>query len=222
MKRQEFLLNLTLLVIIGVLVFLIYESRDLPRGLDELEVPAAISPAGSNRSDKSDPSEQFDGSEISDSSDTTSTISMPGTETQYASAGSSRGGDFGKKSIFRALLTPTPTPTPTPPPPPPTPDIGKSLGGWKLLSVYQGKAMLEDVQLSQQGAEGAIWEMAVGDTKQVDVGNGIMKTVSLKTINNENPYSPEITLGMEDTTAERNINLDTEPATAAPAPAPKK
>lgn len=232
MKRQEFLLNLTLLVIIGVLVYLIYQSRELPRGLDELSVPPTVSAAASNSSNRSD------------SSKTTRTAARaPGTETDYApgddqdddsvngaengdnviaSSAGSRGGEFGKRDVFRALLTPTPTPTPTPPPPPPTPDIAKSLGPWKLLSIYQGKALMEDVQVSQTGGEGAIWEMAIGDTKQVDVGNSIMKTVTLKAMNNENPYSPEVTFGMEDTTVDRNINLDTEPAAAAPAPAPQR
>ncbi len=242
MKRQEFLLNLTLLVIIGVLVYLIYDSRDLPRGLDELKVPLATSTAKSTKSGKPGKSAKSGKSDSSETSGTDRAAKAPGTETDYApgdapdtdadpdkdtdgeagekskevAAAGGRSGNFGKKNLFRALLTPTPTPTPTQPPPPPTPDIAKSLGAWKLLSVYQGKALMEDVQISQQGGEGAIWEMNPGDKKQVDVGNGIMKTATLKAINNENPYSPEVTFSMEDTTEERKIDLDTEPAAAAP------
>lgn len=214
MRRQEILLNLTLLVIIGALVFKIYEARKLPGGLDELAVQPGIGHANGNGSDST--TGTLNGN---------SPVAAPGTETDYAApnevvaAGS--GGKFGETKLFRALLTPTPTPTPTPPPPPPTPDIAKSLGAWKLLGIVNDKALMEDVQKSAQGLEGAIWEMAVGDTKQVDTGQGVMKTVTLKSINNDNAYNPEVTFTMEDTTDKRNINLDTEPAGAS-RPAPKK
>jgi len=199
MKRQEFLLNLTLVVIIGALVYLIYDSRLAPESLSDLSVaPVASVPAETE-------DEAADANSDSEDAETTPTDKSK----------------FGETKLFRALLTPTPTPTPTPPPPPPTPDIGKALGNWKLLSVYEGKAMMEDVEKTKKGEEGAIWEMTLGQTQQVDVGNGIMKTATLKKIDDTtNAYNPEVTFGLEDTTAERKINLDTEPAAAAPAPAP--
>jgi len=199
MKRQECLLNLTLVVIIGALVFLIYDSRQAPESLSDLSVaPVASVPAEAE-------DEAADANSDSEDAETTPTDTSK----------------FGDTKLFRALLTPTPTPTPTPPPPPPTPDIGKTLGNWKLLSVYEGKAMLEDVQKTAKQEEGAIWEMTLGQTQQVDVGSGIMKTATLKVIDDKtNPYNPEVTFGLEGTTAERKINLDTEPAAAAPAPAP--
>ncbi len=263
MRRQEVLLNLTLLVIIGALLFFIYESREMPRGLEELptarvsaETAAADgdgaagtsgdedAEAGADANSKGDEDEAAD--EASDAED-----APPGAETSYsgrpgsrkaaeagdsgddadktvadagdaAKPGSNRGGQFGARNIFRALLTPTPTPPPPTPTPAPTPDIAKALGAWRLLSVYQGKAMIEDVQKSAAGEEGAIWEMPPGGTKQVDVGDGQMKTATLKAIEAENPYNPEVTFGLEGTKEEKKINLDTEPAAAAPAPAPKK
>lgn len=225
MKRQEFLLNLTLLVIIGALIYLIYDSKDMPRGLDELPVPPA-------KVAKADGTGDGDGSDDSTSGTSVGDDMAPSTETEYASAsataspasadGAARGGTFGQRNLFRALLTPTPTPPPPTPTPAPTPDIAKALGAWKLTSVYEGKAYIEDVRKSAANEEGAIWEMAVGDTKQVDVGQGIMKTATLKSINASNPYNPDVTFTMEDTKAERNINLDTEPVGGAPAPAPKK
>lgn len=271
MKRQEILLNLTLLVIIAALVYLIYESKEAPRKLEELQVrPAAaesvdaidgdddeaMQAAGDDSVD--DESEDAAGTDDETSVDTdeagTADDAPPGSETVYAAkqgarkrgtdtvssdegaasgrevadaggaaeAGANRGGQFGTRNLFRALLTPTPTPTPPPPTPAPTPDIGKALGGWRLLGVYDGKAMLEDVKASAQNQEGAIFEMPVGGTKQVDAGDGKMKTVTLKEIEQENPYNPEVVFTLEDTKAEKKINLDTEPAAAAPAPGPRQ
>jgi hypothetical protein len=81
--------------------------------------------------------------------------------------------------------------------------------------------MIEDVVKSAKQEEGAIFEMKQGDNKQVDVGNGIMKTATLKTIDDKtDPYNPEVEFGLEGTEATRKVNLDTEPAAAAPAPAP--
>ncbi len=125
-------------------------------------------------------------------------------------------GQFGRRNIFRALLTPTPTPPPPTPTPTPTPNINQALGPWRLLSVYNGKALIEDVRLSAEEAEGAIWEMSLGSSKPVDVGNGIMKNATLKEISSDNPYNPEVIFSLEDTKAERKINLDTEPVVAAP------
>lgn len=211
MKRQEFLLNLTLLVIIGTLVYLIYDHGETARtSIDDIEVPALASAT------KKSPRVKAPGKETSYDGNTTAT----GENGEDATEGENGESKFGQTNIFRALLTPTPTPTPPPTPPPPTPDIDKALGPWKLVSLYDGKAMLEDVVMSQKGEEGAIFELAPGQTKQVDVGGGIMKTATLKKIEATNPYNPEIILGLEGTTAERKINLDTEPAVAAPGPAP--
>jgi hypothetical protein len=263
-KRQELLLNLTLLIIIGALIYLIYESRDMPRGLDELDVQpvAAVDGATSGSKSRSGDGAEADSGADEDAMDNSggddadaepADAEAPGSETTYgarngksangkkgsgkaadakakdakttggkevASAGgnSDRAGEFGRRNIFRALLTPTPTPPPPTPTPAPTPNITTALGSWRLLSVYEGKAMMEDVKASEAGAEGAIWEMAEGATKQVDVGNGIMKTATLKKIDNANPYNPEVVFGLEDTKTERKINLDTEPVTGAPAP----
>ena len=243
MKRQEFLINLTLLVLIGALIFFIYESKDQPSTLDELDVAPVA--ATSNKADslkppksgsakdktsdrntsgtkKSSGKEGSPGLETSDGSTTDTLASDEDSETTGSDAATSptvvaaagRAGNFGQRNLFRAILTPTPTPTPPPPTPAPTPNITAALGSWRLLSVYEGKAMMEDVKLSEAGEAGAIWEMAEGDTKQVDVGNGIMKTATLKKIDNENPYNPEVVFGLEDTNNERKINLDTEPLTS--------
>lgn len=247
MKRQEFLLNLTLLVIIGALIFFIYEAKDQPSSLDELDVtPVAASADGSTSATKSQSRRKHGANGSTTDSDRGTSGSKkragkdapPGTETNYrstpgtatadeettasdegtsiasAAASPGRGGNFGQRNLFRAILTPTPTPPPPTPTPAPTPNISAALGSWRLLSVYEGKAMMEDVKLSEAGAEGAIWEMSQGDTKQVEVGNGIMKTATLKKIDNENPYNPEVVFGLEGTTTERKINLDTEPVTS--------
>src|SRR5688500_6134842 len=98
MKRQEFLLNFTLLIVIGALVYKTYEARQEPDTLEALaqEVPAKPPKAKGAKKD-----------------------TPPETETSYEVASAGDGGSFGKRDLFRALLTPTPTPTPTPPPPPP-------------------------------------------------------------------------------------------------------
>ncbi len=201
MRRQEVLLNLTLVVIIGSLVYLTYEARQKPETIEDIRSDLSISP-------KPGPKKE----------------SAPDAETSYdVASADAADGKFGKTRLFNALLTPTPTPSPTPPPPPPTPDIGKALGAWKLLSVYEGKAMLEDVQKSAKGEEGAIWEMSQGQTKQVDVGQGVMKTATLSGIDAAtDPYNPKVTFTLEDTKAEKQIDLDTEPAAAAPGPAPQQ
>lgn len=257
MKRQEFLLNLTLLVIIGALIFFIYDSKDQPSSLDELDVaPVAVSADGSTSATKSQSrrrgGDAAPGEDISDvpslalTGDNAGKDMPPGTESEYgattgtakiaegkedaensndaagedddgklvANATPGRAGNFGERKLFRAILTPTPTPPPPTPTPAPTPNISTALGSWRLLSVYDGKAMMEDVVMSEKGEPGAIWEMPEGDTKQVDVGNGIMKTATLKKINNENPWMPEVIFGLEDTKAEKKIDLSTEPVTS--------
>ena len=212
MKRQEFLLNFTLLIVIGALVYLIYDSQDDPRTLKDLEAVATET-----------------GGLVVEARPRTKKDKAPGKETSYEVAdageakpdgkeGESSEDKFGKTNLFRSLLTPTPTPSPTPPPPPPTPDIGKALGAWRLLSAYEGKALIEDVQKSEQGLEGAIFEMLPGGTAQVDVGSGIMKTATLKKMDDANPYNPEIIMGLEGTEAEKKINLDTEPVVSKGAP----
>lgn len=239
MKRQELLLNLTLVIVIAALIYLIYESKDLPRGLDELDVApvAAQDDSTTGSSSRRDRRPDQPGDRRTTGAGAPGEDAAPGSETSYA-AGATTGtetsdgqttgiagaaptpdrvGEFGRRNIFRALLTPTPTPPPPTPTPAPTPNITTALGAWRLLSVYNGKAMMEDVRASEAGAEGAIWEMAQGETKQVDVGGGIMKTATLKTIDNANPYNPEVVFTLEDTTTERKINLDTEPVTGAPA-----
>lgn len=160
-----------------------------------------------------DDEDEDDGGE-SDDDDDTDGADDDSTATVVASAEPE--GQFGKRNIFRALLTPTPTPPPPTPTPTPTPNINQALGPWRLLSVYNGKALIEDVRLSAEEAEGAIWEMSLGSSKPVDVGNGIMKNATLKEISSDNPYNPEIIFSLEDTKAERKINLDTEPVVAAP------
>lgn len=262
MRRNEVLLNLTLLIVIGALVFLMYESRELPRTLDELEAPVVAAPAagakasgkksGKRGSGTTTGTAELSGEAATDDAEAGAASKAPGTETTYAAgkdkpkgktgasdknttASSSKTtgtevamagddatqGEFGRRNIFRALLTPTPTPPPPTPTPAPTPDIKQALGAWRLLSVYQGKAMFEDVKMSAEEAEGAIWEMSQGGSKQVDAGNGIMKTATLKKIDNENPYNPEVIFSLEGTTAEHKINLDTEPVVAPAAPKPK-
>ena len=223
MNRQEILLNLTLFVIIGSLIYLIYDSGDKPRTLDELsEAPIVVATGGANgdNDENGGDGEGADGASRADM--------PPGTETEYAMAADAqttetpRGGSFGERDVFRALLTPTPTPAPPTPTPAPTPDIKQAIGMWKLTSVYQGKAYIEDVVKAEAQEEGAIWEMSVGDTMQVDVGGGVMKTVTLKEMNDSNPWNPDATFTLEGTTVEHNINLDTEPSTPAPKKAPAK
>lgn len=216
MNRQEFLLNLTLFVIIGSLIYLIYDSGDKPRTLEELsEAPIVANVRGGNGENGDDGESQAD--------------VPPGTETEYAMASADaqtsetpRGGSFGERDVFRALLTPTPTPAPPTPTPAPTPNIKEAIGMWKLTSVYEGKAYIEDVVKAEAQEEGAIWEMGVGDTKQVDVGGGVMKSVTLKEMNDSNPWNPDVTFTLEGTTVEHNINLDTEPSAPAPKKAPAK
>lgn len=253
MKRYELILNLSLLLIIGGLVYLIYGTEEQPRTLDELDVPGVTTSgsggrngAGSSgaRGSESADGEGEDDGEVGEDG----IVRPPGRETEYAANGSAESeddaddgeeedetdgaadddstgtvvasaepeGQFGKRNIFRALLTPTPTPPPPTPTPAPTPDINQALGPWRLLSVYNGKALIEDVRLSAEEAEGAIWEMTLGSSKPVDVGNGVMKNATLKEISSDNPYNPEVIFSLEDTKAERKINLDTEPVVAAP------
>jgi hypothetical protein len=186
-KRQEFLLNLTLLVIIAALAYLIYDASQKPTGLESIATPVV-------------PKEK----------------TAKDTETKYAAAAERKHPNFGKKDLFAPLLTPTPSPTPSPTPPPPTPDIGKALGTWKLQSVYEGVAVVEDTAKSAKNEEGAVWEMHKGDKKQVDVGNGIMKTVTLEKMDVTDPWNPAVDFSMEDTTTKRTIHLTDEPGGGAP------
>lgn len=187
MNRNEILLNLLLLVIIGSLAYLVLES-----GQDE-EHMVGSSNVAVRPKDKADKS-----------------------ETDYnPAAAQAKYPNFGKKAIYQALLTPTPTPPPPTPPPTKTPDISQALGAWKLLSVMDGEATIENK--ATKDPEQSMIQMKVNDTRQVTVGNET-KIVTLKRAD-ENSDNPSATFSMEGTTDEKTLKMFDDAAAAGGAPA---
>ena len=84
---------------------------------------------------------------------------------------------------------------------------------------------VEDTVMTQQGLEGNTFDMKVGDTREIDVGKGLMKTLTLKAVDEvTNPDSPTATFGLQDTLAIRVVpmgnDVNAAPAPAMPGPAP--
>ncbi|MBX7245893.1 MAG: hypothetical protein K1X53_10365 [Candidatus Sumerlaeaceae bacterium] len=172
MKRQEILLNLTLLTAIGALTFLIFsEGEDLP------SLPSAPANLASNSGVGSK------------------------TETSFVPAATSKKfDDFGNKEIFRAIMTPTPTPPPATPKPSPTPNISVVLGNWKLSSVDGGEATIED-KTKANNPDGAFFTMKVGEAHPVEVDKGVMGKAVLKKID-ESGDTPSVSFELDPSTGE--------------------
>jgi hypothetical protein len=202
MKRQEFLLNLTLATIIGALGFSIYDSHKNP---PEMPVRTKVEPT-----------------EEEDPTGTTA----PKTETPFDGKEAGRKyPNLGKKDVYVALITPTPSPTPPPPKPTETPNINASTAPWVVQGILNGLVTIEDSEMTKKGVDGNVWEMKVGDTKDADIGKGQIKAIALQKVDEvTNPDEPTATFIVKDfPEAIRVIRMGNEPgmpAAAAPAPAP--
>lgn len=197
MNRQEVLLNLTLVTVIGALAFSIYDSQN--QGVDLPVAPVVANNTTANADEEMGEEDE----------------EAPENETTYArAAADSPYTNVGQKDIFRSLVTPTPSPPPPTPSPTPTPDINKALGAWQVLSVYQGVATVQDNNLMKANSENAIWDMKLGESRPVDVGGGQLKAATLKSVN-ESLDLPTATFGLEGTSAERTMRMGDEPGIAS-------
>jgi hypothetical protein len=193
MNRQEVLLNLTLVTIIGALGYSIYESHQNAQGMSQI--------AEVRNSDKA--------AEEEDAADT-------GPETTYdRTTASKKFPAVGNTDLFKAILTPTPAPPTPTPKPTDTPNIVAALNAWKLLSVDKGVATIEDVIKSRAGAEDAVFDMKAGDTRVVDIGGNQTRPVKLEsTDETSNPDQPTATFSMQDTKATRTLKMGEEAGNA--------
>lgn len=114
MSRQEFLVNLVFLTIIGCLAYLIFEQQQ--KKSQPLRPPIVAS--------------------VGDSADTETKFNPAAAAQKYPRLGTT--------PLFRPLIpTPTPSPTPAPTPTP-TPNISNVLRPWKLISVMGNEASIEN------------------------------------------------------------------------------
>jgi hypothetical protein len=188
MNRQELLLNVTLVTIIGALGYSIYDSHQNAQGMSQI-------------------------SEVRNSSDSDEDAD---TETSYdPTSAKKKFPAVGNTDLFKAILSPTPPPPTPTPKPTETPNIQAALNSWKLLSVDRGMATIEDVIKSRAGAEDAVFDMKAGDTKVVDIGGNQTRPVKLEsTDETTNPDQPTATFSMQDTKATRTLKMGEEAGNA--------
>ena len=187
MKRQEFLVNLTLLTLIGALVYTILQSESPNEDLtppDKLVLAVTEGTLGGDSGR---------------------------TETPYV-----RERDvyrsLGTKPLFQALLTPTPPPPTPTPTPTPTPDINVATANLKVTSVMDDIAILEPVKPDPRLFPDGLREVRVGDTLVVDVGKGEMKTLTIKQIDDKtNPDNPYIVVTLEGSTELKVLRMFDDP-----------
>lgn len=187
MKRQEFLVNLTLLTLIGALVYTILQSDSPDEDLTPPDnLVAAVTEGGA-------------GSESGR------------TETPYV-----RERDvyrsLGTKPLFQALITPTPPPPTPTPTPTPTPDINVATANLKITSVMDGIVIVEPKKPDPRLFPDGLREMRVGDTLAVDVGKGEMKTLTLKQADDKtNPDNPSAVFALEGSTELKVLRMFDDP-----------
>ena len=210
MNRQEILLNLTLITVIGALGYSIYDAHN------HTTAAAEVADVRSN------PDEEDSGTK-------------PETTYNRVEAGK-KFPKMGETELFRAIIPPTPTPVPPTPKPTDTPNIQIALNAWKVLSVDKGIVTIEDVVKSRTGADDSVFDMKVGDTRPIDIGGGQTRPAKLESVDEiTNPDVPTATFGMQDTQAQRTLKMGDEAgdspiakgaepgagATPAPGPAPQ-
>lgn len=172
MNRQEFLINLTLLTLIGALVYLIVWG-DVNN--DDLVEPVRVARATEAETEEGGL-----------------------TETPYVRERDIYK-SFGNKPLFQPLITPTPTPPPPTPTPTPTPDINAATANFRASMIMDGIVMLE-LRKPDPAFPNNMVEMKVGDSVAVDVGRGEKKTLTLKSIDEKtDPYNPAATFTLEGT-----------------------
>jgi hypothetical protein len=210
MTRQEFLLNLTLVTVIGALGYSLYDARHNPTEM------AAIASAREAQNEADAEAEETPG--------------PPGRESTYnREKANKKYPKVGSTDLFRPIIPPTPSPPPPTPKPTDTPNIQLVLNVWKVLSVDKGVVTIEDIVKSKAGVEGAVVDMKVGDTQQMDIGGGQIKNVRLNSVDEvTNPDVPTATFSMEGTNVTRtlkmgdeaggNVNAPKDGAPGAPAP----
>ncbi len=186
MRRQEVLLNLTLLTLIGALVYTILQSGSQDDDLLESMTVASVT-------EKED--------------------SPGGTETPYLPERDVYN-SFGKKPLFKALITPTPSPTPPPPPPAPTPNIHEATANLKVTGIMDNVAYVEPKKPDPEVFPDGVREMKAGDTLMMPVGkSGEKRQLTLKTLDEiTNPDNPSATWQLDGTTEEKVLRMFDDPA----------
>ncbi|MGI8906444.1 MAG: hypothetical protein ACR2IE_08145 [Candidatus Sumerlaeaceae bacterium] len=185
MNRQEILLNLTLITVIGALGYSIYDARQNRPEISGIRSSEELA--------------------VQDTEDIS-------TETTY----NRRQADLkfpkvGNTDLFKAIIPPTPSPIPPTPKPTDTPNIHAALNAWKVLSVQDGTATIEDVIKSRAGIEDAVFDMKPGDTRPIDIGGGQTRPVKLDSADEvTNPDQPSATFSMQDTQAVRTLKMGDE------------
>ncbi|AXA36420.1 MAG: hypothetical protein D6691_07305 [Candidatus Hydrogenedentota bacterium] len=122
---------------------------------------------------------------------------------------------FGNKPIFQAIITPTPTPPPPTPTPTRTPDVNAIFAAWKLMSVDEGEATIEDRSKTQSDPEHAVFTLRVGQTMPVEVERGVFKNAILKRVDAASD-NPSITLGLEGIPDQKILRMFDEAQSGAP------
>lgn len=193
MTRQEFLLNLTLVTVIGALGYSLYDAQHNPTEM------AAIAEAREKQSSEDD----AEAEETPGPPDRETTYNRKRADMKYPKVG---GND-----VFKAIIPPTPSPPPPTPKPTDTPNIQSTLNAWKVLSVDKGLVTIEDVVKSKAGVDGAVVDLKVGDTVPMDIGGGQIKNVRLNSVDEiTNPDAPTATFSMEGTNATRTLKMGDE------------
>lgn len=188
MKRQEVLLNLTLLTVIGALVYTILQAENQE---EELIAPVEVASAVERNGDDA----------------------PGGTETPYT-----RERDvyrsFGTKPLFKALITPTPTPPPATPTPTPTPNIHEATANLKVTGILGGVAYVEPKKPDPELFPNGILEMTPGATLELPVGKGgERKRLTLRTVDEQsNPDNPSATFELEGTSELKVLRMFEDPA----------
>lgn len=127
---------------------------------------------------------------------------------------------FGQVAIMKAIIPPTPTPPPPTPAPTPTPDIDKAIMQWKLLSVFENTAMIEN--RAEHDPEKQFFNMKPGEVKEIPVERGEMKKLTLvkvdESMDNGGPTATFVLEGVKD--KPKTLKANDDPGAGAPPPPP--
>ena len=160
-RREEILLNLTLLVAVLALGYLIWAG-----GSSGEDLTLAAPPVSSKSAKSSDAETAFNPE--------TARKKYP---------------NFGRVTVYQPILTPTPTPPPATPTPKKTPDIKLVLQNWRLSSASFGEATIEDK--GQKDPSLQFFTLKIGEARRLNITKDETANATLVKLdeNAENPYA---------------------------------
>ena len=186
MNQKILIINITLLIIILMLGYLVATTRYTPpQKFNPDSAPAAVS---GEDADGADPGR----SETEYAPPAQASPHMKPPDREIAGRGEDKYPDFGKAPIFDTII-PKPTPRPTPTPKPPAKlDIKDITARWQMNSMFGTTASFTDSGTKKE------WTMNVGDVEVVKFRNQDCP-VKLENVN-ENDF--KVTISYEDQTRE--------------------